>query len=167
MKNIFLRRYFKVLLVCFVLSAASLWMVFSAGGVPTEYYANYDIKADRDATLKLFVEIEADMNTTQGQNLPAKFGSINTHFTVLFPKFPQDFAFAVVYNQCISISADLAAMSYQDPSFQSKISLYKSNCYKPFQDILKKVNSKYTVVPKAKASPTSGPSPLTVTFDAR
>jgi hypothetical protein len=51
MKNIFLYRYFKFLLVCFVLTAASLWMVFSAGGVPNDYYANYDIKSDRDATL--------------------------------------------------------------------------------------------------------------------
>jgi hypothetical protein len=34
-------------------------MVFSADGVPISYYANYDIKADRDATLKLFVEIDA------------------------------------------------------------------------------------------------------------
>jgi len=142
-------------------------MVFSAGWVPTDYYANYAISDDRDATLWLFVEIESEMSTTQGQNLPAKFGTLNTHFNVLFPKFPQDYAFAVTYNQCLSLSSQLAALSYQDPTFKPLLGQYKSNCYKPFTDILKKVNSSYTVVPKAKASPMSWPSPLTVTFDAR
>ncbi|MEI8091765.1 MAG: hypothetical protein WCG98_06185 [bacterium] len=42
-----------------------------------------------------------------------------------------------------------------------------SNCYKPFNDILKKINSKYTVIAQAKVSPQSGPAPLVVTFDAR
>jgi len=42
-----------------------------------------------------------------------------------------------------------------------------TNCYKPFSDIVKKVNTKYTVVANAKISPQSGPAPLTVTFDGR
>lgn len=42
-----------------------------------------------------------------------------------------------------------------------------TNCYKPFSDIVKKVNSKYTVIPSIKVSPSSWPAPLTVTFDAR
>lgn len=42
-----------------------------------------------------------------------------------------------------------------------------TNCYKPLTDILKQINSKYMVIPNAKVSPSSGPAPLTVTFDAR
>jgi len=140
-------------------------MVFSAGGVPNSYYANYDIKSDRVATLWLFVEIDAAIKMADQQSiasLPAKFWSLNTHFAVLFPKFPQDYSFSVVYAQCLGLTSQLA-VSYN----QSVLSQYMSNCAKPFNDILKKVNTSYTVVPKAKASPLSWPSPLTVTFDAR
>jgi hypothetical protein len=108
------------------------------------------------------VEIEAAVKMNDTASLPAKFGQLNTHFAVLFPKFPQDYAFSVTYAQCSGLTSQLA-VAYT----QSVLSQYMSNCSKPFNDILKKVNSSYTVVPKAKASPVSGPSPLTVTFDAR
>jgi hypothetical protein len=49
----------------------------------------------------------------------------------------------------------------------NKLVSFMSNCYKPFTDILKKINISYTVSTKAKASPQSGPAPLTVSFDAR
>jgi PKD repeat protein len=42
-----------------------------------------------------------------------------------------------------------------------------SNCYKPLNQIISKINSQYTVKPSAVRNPTTGAAPLTVTFDAR
>jgi len=97
----------------------------------------------------------------------AKFTELLTHFNALFPKFPQDYSFKVVYQQCTDITATLSKTPSTDTNFPSYLSLFLSNCYKPFNDILKKINGKYTIIPSAKISPTTGPAPLTVTFDAR
>jgi PKD repeat protein len=51
--------------------------------------------------------------------------------------------------------------------YQNKLGAFMTNCYKPFTDILKQINSKYTVIADAKVSPQSGPAPLVVTLDAR
>jgi uncharacterized membrane protein SpoIIM required for sporulation len=76
LKNSFLERYFKFLLVFVVLFVASFFVVSSASGVPDSYYANKEIQLDRDATLQLFVEIEASMKTST-EVTPAKFSELN------------------------------------------------------------------------------------------
>lgn len=141
-------------------------MVFSADGVPNDYRANYEIKTGWDATLGLFVQIDSLMNMTQ--DIPStKFGELNSHFAVLFQKFPQDFAFRVVYDQCRQVTTLLSSLPSNNPQYQSTLSSYLTNCYKPLTDILKQINADYTVVPKSKVSPSNGPAPLSVTFDAR
>ncbi|MEI7558316.1 MAG: hypothetical protein WCJ45_05965 [bacterium] len=46
-------------------------------------------------------------------------------------------------------------ITYTKADYQSKLSSFMTNCYKPFSDIVKKVNSTYTVVASAKISPQS------------
>lgn len=132
--------------------------------IPNDYVANYEIKADYDKILWLLVEIDAatKIGNQISQN---KFSELNTSFQTIFPKFPQDYAFQVTYQQCLSISQSL--ITYTSNDYQTKLASFMSNCYKPFSDIVKKVNTKYTVIATAKVSPQGGPAPLTVTFDAR
>ena len=48
-----------------------------------------------------------------------------------------------------------------------KFQTFINNCYKPLSTILSQISSKYTVKVAATRNPTTGPAPLTVTFDAR
>jgi hypothetical protein len=37
--------------------------------------------------------------------------------------------------------------------YQNNLGSFMSNCYKPFSDIIKTINSQYTITAKAKVSP--------------
>jgi PKD repeat protein len=67
-----------------------------------------------------------------------------------------------VYEQCLQLS-DALAGNYSEPTFNG----FKNNCYKPLNQIVTKINSKYTIMVSASRNPGSGPAPITVTFDAR
>jgi hypothetical protein len=41
------------------------------------------------------------------------------------------------------------------------------NCYKPFSQILTRINTNFTIKASATARPSNGSAPLNVTFDAR
>ncbi|MCX6825204.1 MAG: PKD domain-containing protein [candidate division SR1 bacterium] len=132
--------------------------------IPSDYIANYEIKADYDKILGLFVEIDAA--TKIGTQIPqATFSTLNASFQTVFPKFPQDYAFKVTYQQCLDVSQSL--ITYTSTDYQTKLASFVTNCYKPFGDIVKKVNAKYTIIANAKIAPQGGPAPLTVTFDGR
>jgi hypothetical protein len=90
---------------------------------------------------------------------------LNASFQIVFPKFPQDYAFQVVYQQCLTLSQQLT--TYTSLNYENELGTFMTNCYKPFKDILTKINSQYTIVATAKATPESGPAPLVVTLDAR
>lgn len=45
--------------------------------------------------------------------------------------------------------------------------IFKDKCFSPLQDLIRAINTKYTVVPKIVANPKQGSAPLNVTFDAR
>jgi len=163
MKSLFSASLFKVFLMIF-----ALFWIFLIGKInatiPNSYVANYEISADYNKILWFFVEIDAASKL--GNQLPAsKFAELNTSFQSVFPKFPQEYAFKVVYQQCLDISQWL--VSYTSADYQSRLASFLSNCYKPFGDIIKKINTQYTVVANIKATPQSWPVPLTVTFDAR
>ena len=146
----------KVLLFwCFL----GLWFVFSA--IPNNYIANYDIQNDRDKISQIFVEIEA--NNKIGVETPiATFGQLNQSFSNIFPKFPQDYSFKVVYQQCLQLSNSLWNV-YNYNVFSS----FMDNCYKPLTQILTRINTTFTVKASATAKPTNWSAPLNVTFDAR
>ncbi len=146
----------------------ALFVIFIIGNsnatIPNDYIANYEITEDYNKILWLFVEIDAA--TKIWNQIPQnKFSELATSFQTVFPRFPQDYAFKVTYQQCLSLAQSLS--TYTSTDYQTKLSSFMTNCYKPFGDIVKKVNAKYTVVAVAKISPQSWPAPLTVTFDAR
>jgi len=132
--------------------------------IPTDYIANYEITTDYNKILWLFVEIDA-ATKIWNEISQTKFSELNASFQTVFPKFPQDYAFKVTYQQCLDITKSL--ITYTSIDYQSQLSSFMINCYKPFSDIVKKVNAKYTVIASAKISPQSWPAPLTVTFDGR
>ncbi len=132
--------------------------------IPNDYIANYEIQEDYSTILEIFVEIDA-ASKVGTQVSQSRFAELNASFQTVFPKFPQEYAFKVTYQQCLDISQGL--ITYTSIDYQTKLSSFMTNCYKPFSDIVKKINSQYSVVASAKVSPQSGPVPLTVTFDAR
>ena len=132
--------------------------------IPNDYIANYEIATDYNKILWLFVEIDA-ATKIWNQITQSKFSDLNSSFQTVFPKFPQDYAFKVTYQQCLDITQSL--ITYTSTDYQTKLSSFMTNCYKPFSDIVKQVNAKYTVVAAAKVSPQWWPAPLTVTFDGR
>lgn len=132
--------------------------------VSNEYIANHEIQTDRQKILGLLVEIDAGSKV--GDPLPvAKFAELNASFQNVFPKFPQLYTFKVVYQQCLTLSQWLT--TYTNADYQNKMSSFLTNCYKPLSDILKQINTKYSVIANAKVSPWNGPAPLVVTLDAR
>ncbi|MEI7563262.1 MAG: hypothetical protein WCJ39_06510 [bacterium] len=107
-----------------------------------------------------------DADSKIGQQTPQnKFAELHTSFVTVFPKFPQEYTFKVTYTQCLSLSQSMTTATSLD--YTSKLSLFMTNCYKPLSAILSKISTKYAVTADAKVSPSSGPAPLTVTFDAR
>lgn len=163
MKSLFSKTISKLALMVF-----SLWLVFLivhiSASVPNNYKANYLIQDDYNNILGIFVEIDAA--TKVGTQISqTKFAELHGSFQSVFPKFPQDYAFQVTYQQCLDISHFLT--TYTNSDYQTKLASFMTNCYTPFSDIIKKINSQYTVSAKVKASPQAGSAPLTVTFDAR
>jgi PKD repeat protein len=92
---------------------------------------------------------------------------LNSSFKTLFPRFPQDYSYKVVYEQCNLLTSQLSSLSQNDAKYRGYFSSFMSNCYKPLTDILSAINTKYMIIPNIKVTPASGPAPLTVTFDAR
>lgn len=132
--------------------------------IPNDYIANFEISADYNKILWIFVEIDA-ATKIWNQISQTKFSELNASFQTVFPKFPQDYTFKVTYQQCLDIVQWLT--TYTSNDYQTKLASFMTNCYKPFGDIVKKVNTKYTVIANAKISPQWWPAPLTVTFDGR
>ncbi len=137
----------------------SLWTAFAA--IPNDYIANYDIRDDREQISQTFIQIEA--NNKIGTQTPiATFSELNQNFTNIFPKFPQDYDFQVVYQQCLQLTNSLWNV-YNYNTFMS----FMDNCSKPFSQILSKINSDFTTKASAAVNPNKWPAPLNVTFDAR
>jgi hypothetical protein len=157
---------FPIRLFLLCVSFVALFSVFSStnAGIPNEYVANYEIKTDWEKILDLFVQIDADSKI--GQQTPqTKFANLHTSFVTVFPKLPQEYSFKVTYSQCLSLSQSMTSTTSLD--YTSKLNMFMTNCYKPLSDIFKKVTTKYAITAQAKINPSSGPAPLTVTFDAR
>lgn len=144
-----------------MLVLSTLSFSISKASIPSEYIANYQINEDWENIVRLFVKIEA--NSKIGNEIePSLFSELNTNFNNVFPHFPNDYSFELVYEQCLELSSQLSS-GY---NYNTLVS-FMSNCHTPFNNIVKKINSQYTVVAKAKVSPSSWPAPLVVSFDAR
>ncbi len=143
------------------LFAALIWIWFVFAAIPNNYMANYDIQDDRDRISNIFVQIEAN-NKIWMETPVTTFWQLNQSFSNIFPKFPQDYSFQVVYQQCIQLTNSLSNL-YNYNVFAS----FMDNCYKPLSQILTRINTTFTVKANATAKPTNGSAPLNVTFDAR
>ncbi len=163
MKIIFSHKITKSILICLLVGVICL-VSKSDATIPNDYAANYEIKSDWDKVLWLFVEIDA-ATKVGNQVAQSKFAEMYASFQNILPKFPQEYAFQVVYQQCLTLSNALT--TYTTSTYQNQLSSFMTNCYKPFSDIITKINSKYTVIANATISPASGPAPLAVTLDAR
>ncbi|MFA7298823.1 MAG: PKD domain-containing protein [Candidatus Absconditabacterales bacterium] len=163
MRSLFSKSISKVVLMIMALSAMFFIGKINAT-IPNDYIANFEISADYNKILGIFVEIDA-ATKIGNQISQTKFSELNASFQTVFPKFPQDYTFKVTYQQCLDIVQGLT--TYTSNDYQTKLASFMTNCYKPFGDIVKKVNTKYTVIANAKISPQGGPAPLTVTFDGR
>ncbi|MDD2536947.1 MAG: PKD domain-containing protein [Candidatus Absconditabacteria bacterium] len=132
-----------------------------AQNIPSEYKPNDNIQSSRDQIQGHFVTLEASqkMGETIGTDI---FKDLVKLFDVVFPNFPQEYTFKVTYQQCESIATQLST-SYKESIFQN----FMTNCYRPLNQVLGQIASKYTVVANASRNPNSGSAPLTVTFDAR
>ena len=134
---------------------------FAFAAIPNDYYANYELTENYEKIIELFVWIEATNNI--GQSIEESvFGELNSLFEKVFPYFPEDYEFNVVFEQCLLITEELAS-SYNYMKFTS----FMDNCYKPFQNVIKTVNNDYTVIASSNVNPQSWPAPLNVTFDGR
>ena len=129
--------------------------------VPTEYFANYKIQKQRNRLLEIFVEIDADSRT--GKIWPSSlYAELYTIMNKIFPYFPQEYTFQVVYKQCQQATKAMASSSNKE-NFNS----FNENCKVPLTAITNTIQNKYSIKASASLSPSSGPAPLTVTFDAR
>lgn len=129
--------------------------------IPDEYNANYKIKTNRDKIQSLLVQIEASKKV--GNDVaPSVFQNLNSSFSQVFPFFPQQNTYKIVYEQCNQLSKALSTQ-YEFGKFTSFI----DGCFDPLNTILTDIDSKFTVVPNVKVSPNQGAAPLTVTFDSR
>ncbi|MDR0650579.1 MAG: hypothetical protein LBG59_04155 [Candidatus Peribacteria bacterium] len=119
----------------------------AASSVPAEYYPNYKINNDLEKIQGYFVQLEAAQK--MGGSVSSElFRQLNTHFKIVFPSFPQDHTFKVIYEQCIQLSNALAE-NYSTTLFQG----FMNNCYKQLSQTITKINSKYTIQVSATRNP--------------
>lgn len=89
------------------------------------------------------------------------FSSLNANFKTAFKYFPNNPSYNLIYKQCDITTAKLSTkVSYDD------YNVFVSKCFDPLSNILRDIQSNYTISSSIKASPRSGQSPLSVTFDA-
>ena len=146
------------LLACLIVLISMVWTTFWV--VPDYYKANYAISNDWENIKKIFVEIEAN-NQIWEETSSEKFNSLYSSFNSVFPKFPQEYNFQIVYEKCKTLTQNLWNW-YNYNTFAS----FMDNCFKPLSNILNIIDSKYTIKADIKANPTNGSVPLTVTFNA-
>ena len=107
--------------------------------VPTEYFANYKIQKQRNRLLEIFVEIDADSRT--GKIWPSSlYAELYTIMNKIFPYFPQEYTFQVVYKQCQQATKTMAASATRE-NFNS----FNENCKVPITAITNTIQNKYAV----------------------
>lgn len=111
--------------------------------------------------MELFVDIDAN-NKIWNIGGNSTYAELHTIMNRIFPHFPQEYNFQVVYKQCLSTTKDMQYNPNRD-NFNS----FFENCKNPLASLVSTIQGKYTIRASASLNPSSGPAPLTVTFDAR
>lgn len=148
-----------------ILTLLVLWTLWTLrtlhAEVPEDYQANYGIAVVRDAITKDFVTIQAQKKI--GQQIDTTiFNRLSSNLWIVLPKLPQKNNYKVTFEQCQLITTRLAN-GFSNLDFDT----FVDQCQWPLNTIMKDINNNYSIKAKIKANPTSGPAPLTVTFDAR
>lgn len=129
---------------------------------PTQYYhPNYEISADWNTLIEQLIVIESTIKIS-GSAQSVNFGQLAWIFERIFPYFPQEPEQRILYEQCKMITKALGTQFTTNDYY-----IFKDKCFSPLQDLIRAINTKYTVVPKIVANPKQGSAPLNVTFDAR
>lgn len=129
---------------------------------PTQYYhPNYAISADWDTLVEQLIVIESTIKIS-GSAKTVNFGQLWGIFERIFPYFPQEPEQRLLYEQCKMITKALGTQFTTNDYY-----IFKDKCFSPLQDLIRAINTKYTVVPKILANPKQGSAPLNVTLDAR
>ena len=154
-------KLFRRATIASLLIGVSLFLWFTTAQVPREYEANFGIQENWNAILDDFIKLEAAKQIGWDPDL-AIFSRLASNFWRVFPQLPQEGEFKIVYEQCQQL-ANSTRSSYTYDAFV----WFMERCFSPLNNIIKQVNSKYTIKPSANANPSSWPASLTVTFDAR
>lgn len=146
----------QAILVCLILFQG----VVSFAQIPTEYLPNSHINSAWTSILNTLTELQAYKKT--GNDVPASmFASLNANFKTAFQYFPSNPSYNVIYKQCDITTAKLAKqVNYDD------YNIFISKCFDPLSNILRDIQTNFTVTSNIKANPRAGQVPLSVTFDA-
>ena len=137
----------------------SPWRDVSAS-VPAEYKANYKFSSQWEKIEEIMYNINALRKNEKAVNT-SYFSSLLTNFNIVFSNLPQNkTAYKEVYASCRVITEKLS-QGYSNSDY----SLFQNNCFEPLLNIFNDISENNTIIAKIKASPTSWPAPLTVTFD--
>ena len=160
MTHINFKKIALILLACFVTSITPVfWQYWS--DLPEEYYPNFHIQEEWEQLLDYFIDVEASRKV--GADLEADvFWDMHDIFRNIFDYFPQSSTNEVIYRQCEIITDELSI-----EVTRPKYTTFKERCYEPLGDIIKAINTKYTIKADIKAAPKKWSAPLNVTFDAR
>jgi len=98
--------------------------------VPDEYIANYEIGEDYQKILDYFVQIDAKTKLGEPINKDV-FRELYDSFEIVFPHFPKEYEFKVIYEQCLLTTEKLASnYSHQ------RLAVFMEKCNQPFTDIV-------------------------------
>lgn len=134
---------------------------FAQPKIAPEYLPNYWLEQVRESIQNNFLLILSTKKV--GQNPSSSlFAQLHKDFKIVFPLLPQKSNYKIIYNACL-IQTEKLAVHYQDNDFDT----YMDQCQTPLNNVMKEVNTNYTIKANIKASPQAWAAPLTVTLDAR
>ena len=127
------------------------------------YHPNPDIDSYLNDVTENFVKITSYANTNPNNIPTSLFSSLANDFSILKDKLPQTNPnFKVIYENCYLASSNLAK-----GFSRIKFDTFNAQCFWPWKQLTRELESRYSVKAKIKAFPHSGNAPLTVTFDWR
>lgn len=118
-----------------------------ASFVPDQYYPNYRIDTQRETLLGLIEDLEAATSVGTGVSRD-KFRELNIVFDDIFDYFPSSPSNNVIYKQCLLTTQELSSQVTSNG-----YAIFKDRCFVPVGEIVKEVQSKYTVKAKIDAKP--------------
>jgi len=158
------KKYFLSLSLCFfaVFTFFGLFtQVFAEDYVPETYHANYHIKTEREELLNLIIDIEASQKVG-AEFTTDQFAKLNSIFSKVFTYFPSSPENRLIYKQC-----DLTTKALMKEITRNDYAIFKDRCFWPIGNLIKQIQSKFTVKAEINVKPKQGSAPLNVTFDAR